>query len=125
MRAHGASGFPDPGAGGGLHIQLGSGVRPFSPAFKAARRACQKLLPAGGPQNEHPTARLIAQVREIAQCMRQHGVQSFPDPTFTPPSNPRGYSILENRAGVILAVPKTIDPSSPTFRQAAATCHFS
>jgi hypothetical protein len=57
--------------------------------------------------------------------MRQHGVSGFPDPSLTPPSSPAGYSILENRGGVILAIPSTIDPGSPSFKQAAATCHFS
>jgi hypothetical protein len=125
MRAHGLPSFPDPTVGGGIHIQAGSGLAPFSPAFKTAQTACQKLLPGGGPGAQHPTARLIDQVRQIAQCMRQHGVSDFPDPIFTPPSDPADYSILENRGGVILAVPKPIDPSSPAFRQAADACHFS
>ena len=56
--------------------------------------------------------------------MRQHGVIGFPDPTFTPPSSPAGYSIVEDRGGVILAVPGTIDPQSPAFAQAAKVCHF-
>jgi hypothetical protein len=126
MRARGLAGFPDPSAGGGgIQIKIGSGLNPFSPAFKAAQAACYKLLPGGGPGAQHPTARVTAQVRQIAQCMRQHGVSDFPDPTFTPPSNPADYGILENRGGVILAVPRTINPSSPAFRQAAAACHFS
>jgi len=57
--------------------------------------------------------------------MREHGVTGFPDPTFKQPSNPAGYSILEDRGGVILAVPSTINPQSPIFLQAAKACHFS
>jgi len=52
--------------------------------------------------------------------MRQHGVSGFPDPTLSLPSSPAGYSLLEDRGGVVLAVPSTINPASPTFKQAAA-----
>jgi hypothetical protein len=57
--------------------------------------------------------------------MRQNGVTGFPDPIFTPPSSPAGYSIIEDRGGVILAVPSSIDPQSPAFQHAAKVCHFS
>jgi hypothetical protein len=122
MRSHGVPNFPDPSPGGGIH--LSSGMNPFSPAFKAAQTSCHKLLPGGGPGAAHPTAQAEAQTLEISQCMRQHGVSGFPDPTLTPPSNPAGYSILEDRGGVVLAVPSTINPGSRVFQQAAATCGF-
>ena len=59
--------------------------------------------------------------------MRRHGVSGFPDPTLTPPPspNPSKYSIVEDRGGVVLAVPSTINPGSPVFKQAAAACGFS
>ncbi len=114
--------FPDPGSGGG--IDLGSGMNPFSPSFKSAQARCKKLLPGGGPGAEHPSAQAEAQTLKISQCVRQHGVSGFPDPTRSPPSNPAGYSILEDHGGVVLAVPSTINPSSPVFEQAAATCGF-
>ncbi len=124
MRAHHVSGFPDPTAGGGIHLTAGSGVDPASPAFQAARAACAKLLPFGGG-NQHPSAQQIASARQVSECMRRHGVTGFPDPTLTPPSSPSGYSILEDRGGVILAVPSTIDPGSPGFARAAKACQFS
>jgi hypothetical protein len=122
MRSHGAPTFPDPSPGGGIH--LSSGMNPFSPAVKAAQAICQKLLPGGGPGAAHPTAQAKAQTLKISECMRQHGVSGFPDPTLSPPSNPAGYSIVEDRGGVVLAVPSTINPGSPIFRQAAAACGF-
>jgi hypothetical protein len=124
MRSHGVTNFPDPSAGGGIQITSGSGINPFSPAFKAARTACRKLLPGPLGGNQHPTAQAVAQTRQMSQCMRQHGVTGFPDPTSTPPSNPAGYSLVEDRGGVILAVPSTINPQSPVFMQAAKVCHF-
>jgi hypothetical protein len=122
MRSHGVPNFPDPSSGGGIH--LGSGMNPLSPAFKSAQASCKKLLPGGGPGAEHPSAQAEAQTLRISECMRQHGVSGFADPTLSPPSNPAGYSILEDRGGVVLAVPNTINPSSPVFKQAAATCGF-
>lgn len=122
MRSHGVPTFPDPSPGGGIH--LSSGMNPFAPAFKAAQASCQKLLPGGGPGAAHPTAQAKAQTLKVSECMRQHGVSGFPDPTLSPPSSPAGYSILEDRGGVILAVPSTINPASPTFKQAAAACGF-
>jgi hypothetical protein len=125
MRTHGVTNFPDPTpGGGGIHIQAGSGVEPFSPSFKAAQHACQKLLPGGGPRTGHPSARDIAQTRRTSVCMRAHGVSQFPDPIFTPPSDPQDYGLLEDRGGVIFAVPRTINVQSPVFEAAAKACNF-
>ena len=122
MRSHGVPNFPDPSPGGGIH--LSSGMNPSSPAFEAAQASCHKLLPGGGPGAAHPSAQAEAQTLKISECMRQHGVAGFPDPTLLLPSNPAGYSILDDRGGVVLAVPSTINPASPVFEQAAATCGF-
>jgi hypothetical protein len=123
MRAHGVPNFPDPSGGGGIHIQVGSGINPQSPAFQAAQTSCAKLLP-GGLGSRHPTERDKLLMLQISECMRQHGVSGFPDPILTPPASPAGDSLLENRGGVILAIPNTIDIASPVFKQAAATCGF-
>jgi hypothetical protein len=125
MRSHGLPSFPDPNAGGGIALPAGSGLNPSSPAFKAAQATCSKLLPGGGPGNQHPTAEQIGLARRVSECMRKHGVSDFPDPTLKQPSSPAGYSILEDRGGVILAVPSTISPQSPVFVQASKACHFS
>jgi hypothetical protein len=52
MRSHGVPKFPDPQISGGrigLVFGRNSGIDPNSPQFKAAQKACQKLLPGGGP----------------------------------------------------------------------------
>jgi len=121
MRAHGVSDFPDPSPSGGIHLT--SGMNPFSPAWRAAQASCKHKLPGGGPP-DHPSAQAKAQMLAISECMREHGISSFPDPTLSPPSSPVGYSLVMDRGGVALAVPKTIDPSSPAFRQAAVACKF-
>jgi len=61
----------------------------------------------------------------VSKCMRAHGVSGFPDPTVgPPPSSPQEFAIAIGRDGVSLLLPKTIDVSSPAFKQAADTCQF-
>ena len=125
MRSHGVTGFPDPSPGGGIHIGSGSGINPFSPAFKAARATCQKLLPGGGPGSRQATEQQKQQLVAISECMRAHGVPGFPDPTTKAPTSPQGYSIMEGVANnLFLLVPSTINPNSPAFQQAAKACDF-
>jgi hypothetical protein len=123
MRSRGVPSFPDP-SGQGVHIGPGSGIDPSSPAFKTARSACGKLLPGGGPGAQHPTAQQINMARQISECMRQHGVTGFPDPSLTQSPSPAGHSLVVDLSGVVLAVPNTINPSSPAFVRAANACHF-
>jgi hypothetical protein len=124
MRSHGVPNFPDPsGAGGGFNLN-GSGINPQSPAFESAQQTCFKMLRGGGP-GAHPT-QAMAQALQISECMRRHGVSGFPDPTRQPPPlSSRAYSAVEDRNGAVLAVPSTINTSSPVFKQAATACGFS
>jgi hypothetical protein len=48
MRSHGVPKFPDPKAGGALALGTKAGVDPNTPAFQAAQKTCQKLVP-GSP----------------------------------------------------------------------------
>jgi hypothetical protein len=124
MRAHGVPNFPDPGSGGGIQLNSGSGVNPQSPAFQSAQNACQKLLPGGGPgRAQGSEARKVALVK-LAECMRAHGLTTFPDPTTSAPSAPpSGGGIAFGGPGGFLAVPQST-VQSPAFKQAAATCGF-
>jgi hypothetical protein len=124
MRSHGVPNFPDPTAGGGIQFSSGSGINPLSPAFQAARLSCHKMLPGGGPRRGAGSAQAKAQMLRVSECMRQHGVSGFPDPTLSPPSNPADYGEITDDAGVVLAIPSTIDPQAPVFRHAAAACNF-
>ncbi|HEY3725603.1 MAG TPA: hypothetical protein VGL51_00415 [Solirubrobacteraceae bacterium] len=125
MRSHGVTGFPDPNPGGGGLNIAGTGINPSSPSFQAARVACQKLLPGGGPGSRHATEQQKQILVAIARCMRSHGVTGFPDPTTTRPTNPQGYSIVQGIAdNLFLLVPATINVNSPAFKQAAQTCNF-
>jgi hypothetical protein len=126
MRSSGVPDFPDPQPGGGFAFHASPGVV-SSPAFKAAQAKCQKYIPGGGPLSPGapPSAQTMAQLRQIAVCMRQHGVPQFPDPrTSVPP----GFNLFPeyrgatNYKGAILLFPATIDMQSPAYEQAAAAC---
>ena len=111
MRAHGVSNFPDPGPNGGIQINSSSGLNPQSPTFQSAMNTCSKLLPGGGPGN-HPIPeaqrlKLIA----MSQCMRTHGVPSFPDPQFQGGGVRIGFGAKSG-----------INPQSPAFQQAQKEC---
>jgi hypothetical protein len=131
MRSHGEPNFPDPLASGAFRIQAGTGVDPFSPAFKTARTKCQKFLlaaglglgPGSGPP---PSAQALAHMVKIAQCMRRHGIAGFPDPRTSVPADPfhGGTGEISDIEGVILIFPSTIDTGSPAFTRAAAACNF-
>lgn len=124
MRSHGVANFPDPSASGGF--QLGAGIDRSSPAFQAAQAKCQKLL-GGLPDlgsTTHPSAGALAQMLQVAQCMRRHGVSDFPDPTTSMPSSMTGVQYLSDRDGVILVFPLGFDDESSAFTRAAAACGF-
>ena len=74
MRADGIPNFPDPKPG--VRFRLPASP---APAFSAAQAKCQKLLPNGGAGPQFDPQALV-QLRQIAICMRQHGVPDFPDP---------------------------------------------
>jgi hypothetical protein len=121
MRAHGLTNFPDPGSGGGIQLSAGSGINPQSPGFQAAQKACSRYLPGGGPGNAKPTEHQKQLAIQQAQCMRTHGVPSFPDPVLTPPT-PQPNQVIFGRGGLFFVFPPGINPQSPAFETAAKAC---
>lgn len=79
MRAHSVPKWPDPDSSGVFDKtkittqQLGVS----STALQTAQNACQRLLPAASTTQQRLNA---AQALQFAQCVRSHGVPSFPDP---------------------------------------------
>jgi hypothetical protein len=123
MRTHGVPEFPEPSEG---HVLLRSsdrnghvtGVNPQSAQFQAASKACAKLSPKGGkPPSPAEQAKLQEKALQFSQCMRTHGVPSFPDPEFTSSSVGVGIHIGGRKGG-----PSRIDPSSPAFQAAQKAC---
>jgi hypothetical protein len=125
MRSHGVPNFPDPGSSGRIRIPDNSGINPASPAFQAAQKACFGKLPGGGPGGGRNSEQRKQQLVTLAQCMRRHGITTFPDPTSGPPPGgpPSGGGIAFGSPGAFIAVPMSMI-QSPGFRQAAAACGF-
>ena len=83
MRDNGVSEFPDPDASGELTIDgvlNGSSLDPNAPAWKEAIVACRDLQPPVFTGDEHVTDEEQEVRLEFAQCMRDNGVEDFPDP---------------------------------------------
>ena len=83
MRDHGVKAFPDPDASGGLTIDAvvnGSSLDTSGPAWMGAIAACRDLQPPGftGPR---VSAKQQDTRLKFAQCMRDNGIEDFPDPT--------------------------------------------
>ena len=83
MRDNGVSEFPDPDASGELTIDgvlNGSSLDPSTPAWKSATSACKDLQPPGFTGDEDVSPEEQERRLEFAQCMRDNGVEDFPDP---------------------------------------------
>jgi hypothetical protein len=109
MRSHGVPDFPDP-VGNNLRIQAGPGsdLDFNSPQMVAAQKACKSLQPAG-KTDAAATAAAKEQALKHSQCMRSHGVPTFPDPIFS------------DDGGVQIKI-SGIDPKSPQFVAATQAC---
>ncbi len=82
---------------------------------------------AGPPRlgsRTHPSAQTMSYWSDVAQCMRRHGVASFPDPTTSVPANLHGIREISDREGAILVMPTTLNTQSARFTQAGASCGF-
>jgi hypothetical protein len=124
MRSHGVPNFPDPGSGGGIQITSGSGVDPQSPSFQAAQTDCQKLLPGGGPGKGSGSEARRLHLVNLAECMRKHGLTTFPDPTAgAPTAPPSGGGLTLGSPSGSLSIPQSLI-QSPAFKQDAAACGF-
>ncbi|HEV8173805.1 MAG TPA: hypothetical protein VGP91_09155 [Actinoplanes sp.] len=107
MRQHGMSWFPDPQPGSrGMQIKIPPGQDKAK--VDAAMEACKKYMPGGGePGKLDPQA--LEQARQMAKCMREHGVPNFPDP------NANGQIQIDgNKLGMA--------PGDPTFDAAEKAC---
>ena len=127
MRAHGVPSFPDPTPGELVGQQIaGAGVNLQSPAFQSAMSACKNLALAAKTASAPSPEAVKVELVHLAQCMRAHGLKTFPDPTTSASSaSPTGEGIGFNspRGSVSLSVPQSMI-QSPAFKQAASACGF-
>lgn len=95
MRSNGVPKFPDPNTSGVWpknQVYLAAN----NPKFEAATHTCGHLLPDGGP-GVPPTPAVVQLIQtdmlKFAQCMRSHGVATWPDPTLD-----RGRAVFDPQA---------------------------
>ena len=98
IRSHGVPNFPDPPSGGGLPKGSAQEFGVSSSRLSAARRACQRLLPAAAlsvqqceSTGDCPRAlvqRAMTVMLKYSRCLRAHGVPNWPDPTIDSQGRP-------------------------------------
>lgn len=107
MRQHGVN-VADP-QNGTIRIQAtggpdGSGQQ----QLQAATEACKQYQPNGGQSSGPPSQQALDSATKFAQCMRDHGVPKFPDPSAD------GQQVDPTKLG--------IDPMSAQFQSAQKAC---
>jgi hypothetical protein len=109
MREHGID-MPDPEPDqGGFSIAIPEGTSRED--ADAAVEACKEFEPNGG-EPPQLSAEEVAQMREFAKCMRENGIENFPDP------NADGGIRIESKPGD----PGSIDHMSQEFKDAELAC---
>jgi hypothetical protein len=114
MRTHGVPNFPDPNSQGAITIGPSSGLDPGSPTFNAAQQHCRSVLPNGGRPSAQQQAKMRAGALAFSACMRRHGLENFPDPTFSD-----GGAHIRITPGAA----SNLDPQSPVFQAAQKACN--
>lgn len=66
------------GAGGGMSVRIG-GEGIDETKLQAAMQACREYSPMGDGGRTQVDPQLEENMRKFAQCMRDHGVENFPD----------------------------------------------
>jgi hypothetical protein len=114
MREKGVGQFPDPDASGSLTIDgvlNGSSLDSSSAAWKQAIAACKDLQPPGFTGDDEVTAEEQQARLEFAQCIRDNGVEDFPDPA-------KGEPLVDTRR-----IPSAAEPGGMSVLNAAMqTC---
>ncbi|MFG2040759.1 hypothetical protein [Dactylosporangium sp. NPDC048998] len=106
MRDHGIP-MDDPDfEGGGVRIAIPDGTDRSK--VEAAQEQCKQYMPNGG-QPQRVSAEDQEKMRQFSECMREHGITNFPDP-----SEEGGLMIDGDKLG--------IDPQSQQFKDAQKGC---
>jgi signal transduction histidine kinase len=105
-------------------LQNGTSTEPLTTSpSNVVRTGRPQGFPSLG-STTHASAQTMAHWRQVAECMRQHGVSGFPNPTTSVRPNRSYVGELSDRDGAILAIPATINTQSPAFTAASRACGF-
>ncbi|MET7403427.1 hypothetical protein ABZS66_59140 [Dactylosporangium sp. NPDC005572] len=106
MRDQGLTWYPDPQPDGGLVVHNPDGVDQGKLA--KAEEACKRYYPGGSQRGPIP-AEDLAKIRQVSQCMRDHGFANYPDP------DANGSITIDSK---VLGV----EPDDPAFQRARQEC---
>jgi hypothetical protein len=113
MREHGVD-MPDPQFDGGRVTQRGPEESVPRAKLQAAEKACDKYLDSIEPPelSEEEAQEFKEAALAHARCMREHGIENFPDPTF------------DEDGGAQVRIEKSmgLDPESAKFKEAQEAC---
>lgn len=105
MRDNGVENFPDPDENGGINLDADK-LDATPDEIEAAEQKCKKFMPNGGePQKVDP--KTLKQLREYSECMRDNGIENYPDP--------------EEDGGIKLDGDE-VDPNDPAVKAAEKKC---
>ena len=114
MREHGVD-MPDPQFQGGGIMQRGPDEKTPRATIEKAQEACkeiQKRMEPSEPPSEADQKKMREAALAHAKCMREHGIENFPDPTFG--ENGQITLKIDKRSG--------INPNDPDFKEAQEAC---
>lgn len=84
------------------------GPGPGDEQFKKAEQECRHLMPQGGDLGRAPSPEDEENMRNFSKCMRENGVENFPDP------QPGG--------GIAISPETGVNPDDPVFKEAEKKC---
>jgi hypothetical protein len=106
MRSHGEPKFPDPNSQGNFNT---GGIDNQTSQYQSANKTCVHLLPSNG-QLTAQNQKAVSAALKYAQCMRTHGIATFPDPT------------VANGGSAIGLGDKNVDQNSSQYQTAQQAC---
>lgn len=104
VRANGVPNFPDPNSQGVFAVK-NNDTQAEEAQLHTAENTCKHLLPNGGQQTKNQQQQTVSKLLQFSQCMRSHGLPSFPDPKSNGSLNLGGSN-----------------PNSPQFQTAFQAC---
>jgi hypothetical protein len=113
MREHGVD-MPDPEFDGGRVMQRGPGENVDPATQREAEEACRDIREEVEPPelSEEDQEEFREAALAHARCMREQGIENFPDPTFG--EGGRVEMRIDRSSG--------IDPEDPEFQEAQEAC---
>jgi hypothetical protein len=107
MRDQGFAWFPDPGPDGGLKVSVPEGTNQTK--FNQAEQTCGVYAPGAGQSGRKLSDEDLDKVRQVSQCMRDHGFPKYPDPDAS------GSITIDSKA-------LGVEPDDPAFQKAMQEC---